>query len=516
MTTATKTRRTTRATKGHPPTLGPLVCEWIIRYCVLGAGDHFGEPFKLTRWQKKFLYELYELKSDGTRRYRRALLGLPKGNGKTPIAAAVAAVELAGPVVFDGWNDDGTPRGKQRTSPDIPIGAASYQQADLVYEDLSTMFRESAILPQFVDVFEKKIVLKEPLTGEAYKVAAAAGTNDGKRPTCFVADELHEWRDAKERVHLVLENGCAKRDQSLSLAITTAGFDKGSLCYKLYTYGQKVATGEVNDPAFLFWWVEAADTWDLDDDDELRAAIRQANPAADDFVDVEAIAARYHQMPRHEFLRYHLNQWVDAETAWLPADAWQDCADDTRSIADGAPVMLGFDGSRSGDCTALVVCSLEDRPHVQVVKCWENPGTDPDWTVPVTEVMQAIREACAKWKVKEIAADQYIWTQALEQLADEGYPIVAMDQSRGLVRAAQRFYEAVITKALTHADDPRLNRHIANVIPKYDTAGTARPSRNRKVSGSFIDLAVAAMQAFDRVTVAALKPKARVRFYSFD
>jgi phage terminase large subunit-like protein len=78
------------------PSDGARVCRWIERHCVLGEGDYFGQPFRLRPWQRRFLYRLYELNPDGTRRYRRALLGLPKGNGKTPLAAAIAAYELCG------------------------------------------------------------------------------------------------------------------------------------------------------------------------------------------------------------------------------------------------------------------------------------------------------------------------------------------------------------------------------------------------------------------------------------
>ena len=61
---------------------GARVCRWIERHCVLGEGDYFDQPFRLRSWQRRFLYRLYELNPDGSRRYRRALLGLPKGNGK--------------------------------------------------------------------------------------------------------------------------------------------------------------------------------------------------------------------------------------------------------------------------------------------------------------------------------------------------------------------------------------------------------------------------------------------------
>src|SRR5688572_26089947 len=85
------------------PTLGPAVCRWIEKYLVHSEGDSYGQPFRLIDFHRKFIWEAFELRQDGSRKYRRALLGLPKGNAKTEIAAALAVAELAGPVVFDSW-----------------------------------------------------------------------------------------------------------------------------------------------------------------------------------------------------------------------------------------------------------------------------------------------------------------------------------------------------------------------------------------------------------------------------
>ena len=64
--------------------------------------------------------------------------------------------------------------------------------------------------------FEGEIQVKDG-PGRAYKIAAIAGTNDGQRPSTFLADEIHEWVGGnKERVHLVISNGCGKRDGSRS------------------------------------------------------------------------------------------------------------------------------------------------------------------------------------------------------------------------------------------------------------------------------------------------------------
>lgn len=114
----------------HPPLTdapsdGPKVIRWIERNCRYGEGDRFGQPVKLELFQKLFLIWLFELREDGSRRYRRALLEVPKGNGKTPLAAWIAAYLLA-----------------TQESAVIPVAAASYEQADLLFGDLRTCVKE--------------------------------------------------------------------------------------------------------------------------------------------------------------------------------------------------------------------------------------------------------------------------------------------------------------------------------------------------------------------------------------
>ena len=44
-----------------PETTGDRVVKFIEGFCVHGEGDFYGMPFKLDDWQKKIIYEMYEL-----------------------------------------------------------------------------------------------------------------------------------------------------------------------------------------------------------------------------------------------------------------------------------------------------------------------------------------------------------------------------------------------------------------------------------------------------------------------
>jgi phage terminase large subunit-like protein len=489
--------------KADIPTLGPLVCKWIERYLVHSEGDYYGRPFRLIDHHRKFISKSYELNPDGSRRYRRALLGLAKGNGKSELAAALAIAELAGPVCFDGWKEPSAataglnyrkPKGKARTAPDIPVAAASFEQADLCFKAARSMITAGP-LKNFFDVWDTEILPKDG-PGRMYRVAAQAGTNDGLRPTFFIADELHEWVAQKERVHLVLSNGTMKRADTWQLAISTAGWDSTSLLGKLYSHGKRVEAGEESDPAFLFEWLEASKDYDLTDEQQLRAAIKSCNPGVGSFLNIESIVEKYETLPLHEFERYFLNRWTSAPERWLPSEAWNACSRLSYNITKSVPCVLGFDGSYSGDSTAIVGCTLEEKPHIFVVDCWEKDS--PDWHVSPPDVMQTIRNFTATHNVKQIGCDPHRWAHELAILEEEGLPIVSWPSHTPALMspACQAFERAVLSGSLSHDADPRLERHLNNCVVKIDSRGP-RITKVSKDSPHKIDLAVAAVFAYD-------------------
>jgi phage terminase large subunit-like protein len=484
-------------TNGLRPTLGPQVCRWIETFLVHGEGDQFGERWKLERWQREIIYRLYEFYPDTLKRVtRRMLLILPRGCGKTELLAAICLAELAGPTAVGAGG-----RAELRKSPNIPVAAASREQANRLYGAARTMVEEGP-LADHLDTFQFEIQRKDG-PGRMLRVAAVDGTNEGGLPTATAADEVHEWRtDRQARTHLVLSTALAKRDQGLELNISTpdAG-DHGSLIGDLKDYGARVASGEVADPEFLFVWHHASDGYDLDDPDDLRAAIREATPAS--WLDTERIAARYEvdRIPEHEFRRYHLAQFVRGGERILPAGAWEALsgADPTEP---GARVVLGFDGSYARDSTALVGATVEAQPRIWVEGLWERPDRAPaDWRVPRDEVDAAVAGAMGRYDVVELAADPSLWPgEIAEWQSRYGDRVVEFPNSRPRMGpACQRFYSAVVEGDLRHDGDLRLARHLSNAVARETAHGPvwSKPDKN---SPHKIDGAIAAAIALDRAS----------------
>jgi phage terminase large subunit-like protein len=249
------------------------------------------------------------------------------------------------------------------------------------------------------------------------------------------------------------------------------------------------------DPTFFMAWWEAS----RDADHRLEATWKTANPGYGDLVAAEDFASAVRRTPEAEFRTKRCGQWVAVSESWLPHGAWSSCADPHRIVPKGSKIVLSFDGSKTGDSTALLGVTVEDKPHLFVVGSWERPPDALDWRVPRTEVKDRVREACRTWNVAEVAWDDWMWQDAREELEDDGLPIEVFPQTaERMGRATQRFFEAVVDHGLTHDGNPALARHLENAVLKPTPSGKARIVKSSPSSKAWIDLAVTGVMGVDR------------------
>lgn len=481
------------------PTRGEEICDWIEANLVFGEGDRSGEPVRLREFQRRFLYRLYEYYPEtGRRRYKRALWMMGKGNGKTPVAAFVGAVELNQPA---------------RRAPHVLIGASSLKQANLVFGDLAASMRAPSPLAPHVETFELEVRLKGR-PGLAERVAAEAGTNDGARATTFLADELHEWVGRLERVFLILEGAVAKREDGFTLSTSTAGTNKGSEVKRQFDAGCRLASGETSDDTFLFECFAAPDGLDLGDPAVRLAAVLAANPAAGDFNSIENIMHRYDTMPLFEWQRYYLNQFTKAGAQWIGADEWA-VRSSSRKLEDGETIWAAFDGSYARDSTGIVACTADG--FEEVIGVWERPSdAAEDWVVPREEVDHTVAEMFKRYRVRELACDPPGWHEEIANWAElYGDEVVIHYQTSTpsrMIAACSKFYSAVLEGGISHSGDPVLARHLSNAVVKEIYDGYYITKEHSK-SANKIDIAIAAVIAYDRATLIS-KPVAEPRIRS--
>ncbi|HEX3906510.1 MAG TPA: terminase TerL endonuclease subunit, partial [Mycobacteriales bacterium] len=194
-------------------------------------------------------------------------------------------------------------------------------------------------------------------------------------------------------------------------------------------------------------------------------------------------------------------QWTAGESAWFPYGAW-DARKVARDLEPGETIWVGFDGSYSGDSTALVAATADG--FIQVLGVWENPGRK-GWRVPRAEVEDALAVTFATYDVRELLCDPPYWQREISEW-EKRWPGKVIEwptyvRAR-MAPACTQFYSAVLDGRLTHQDDPRLARHVANAVVRPTPQGDLI-TKAAQDSPAKIDLAVAAVIAYSRAALAA-------------
>jgi phage terminase large subunit-like protein len=280
----------------------------------------------------------------------------------------------------------------------------------------------------------------------------------------------------------------------------------------MYEYGRKVASGEIEDDGLLFTWREpTVNVDDLVSPEVLVQAVADANPES--WKRRDDIVKRFHEIPLHEFCRYHLNMWVEPDDErWLPPGAWEALQDD-QQVADKTRIVLGFDGSYSGDSTALVAATVSEQPHLFVLGLWEHPGGNVAWKVDHDAVEAAVHKAFERFDVVEMSADPPYWGQQLmrwtELYGDDRVLAFNTFVRKRMAAACSSFYQAATSNGLTHDGHVGLARHVDNAVLK-ETAQGAYITKEDKASPRKIDAAIAAVIAYNRAAFHAQQPEVSV------
>jgi len=453
---------------------------FVTEHLVTPRGAGAGEPFTLRAFQREIVRGAF---APGI---RTALVSIPRANGKTMLAAALACAELfVGP-----------------PSAEVLVVASDQRQANIALRYARRMVELTPALEQRVQVYADRLYLPEN-DATLLPLPAEPGALHGHDPSLLIVDELHV---VTESVWEAVTSVSGKRPESLTLAISTPASSPDSIMWRLVEHGR---AGD--DRAFYFREYAAPDgcaTYD-------RAAWRIANPALacrPPFLSIDGLEAARRTIREPVFRQLRLGQWVTGVESWLPWGVWEHCRTE-RAVASGERVVLAFDGSASGDSTALVGCTLDG--HLFVVGLWENAG-DPRWRVPREDVSDAVDVAFARYDVAELACDPWGWRSEIEQWAKRHGERRVVEYNTAyasrMAPATDRLYQAVVTGAVTHDGDARLSAHVAHCVAKPTPMGDL-VSKDKRGSPRKIDAAVAAIVAFDRAAWHTNRTRKRTRSF---
>lgn len=482
-------------------TIGPDVLWWGETYLAQPDGERAGDAWQWTPTQARVVLWWYAVDRAGRWLFRRGQIVLPKGSGKSPLAAALSCCGLAGPVVFDGVDAHGLAVGRPHPSPHVQLAAVSQDQTDNTMSLVLSMLRDGPAADE-IEGLDLGLTRVRTRVGKLEPVTASAPSREGQRLTDAILDEPHLWTAANHGVRLAatLRRNLGKMGgRSLE---TTNAWSPGedSVAESTALYADKIADGSAVNVGLMRYHPKAV-VRNLADEDELRAGLVRLYADAP-WVDVDRIVAEVYDLGTHpaDARRFYLNEVAVAEDSLVAAHEWDACHAVGAELADGDTVTLGFDGSLREDATALVACRVEDRLF-QPLGIWERPAgpQGEGWEVDRQAVADMVDHAAGVYEVVGFYADvehwsSYIdqWGAALqEQLLIKASPAspVGWDMRGRLMistRANERLVQAVADGQVRHTGHPVLRRHVLNARRRPNRYGVSF-GKDRRGSAKKVD-----------------------------
>ena len=474
-------------------------------------GTWAGKPFELIDWQEQIIRDLFgTLKPNGYRQFNTAYIEIPKKQGKSELAAAVALLLTCG---------DGEERAE------VYGCAADRQQAAIVFDVAADMVRMCPALSKRVKILASQKRLIYTPTNSFYQVLSAeAYSKHGFNIHGVVFDELHTQPNRKLFDVMTKGSGDA-RMQPLYFLITTAGTDTHSICYETHQKAKDIIEGRKIDPTFypVIYGADESDDWT---DPKVW---KKANPSLDITVGIDKVKAACEsakQNPGEEnaFRQLRLNQWVKQAVRWMPMEKWDNCAFAVdEDELEGRVCYGGLDLSSTTDITAFVLVfpplDNEDkyiilpyfwipednltlrvnRDHVPY-DVWERQGylqTTEGNVVHYGFIEQFIERLGERFNIREIAFDRWGAVQMVQNLEGMGFTVVPFGQGfKDMSPPTKELMKLVLEQKIAHGGHPVLRWNMDNIYIRTDPAGNIKADKEK--STEKIDGAVATIMALDR------------------
>ena len=477
-----------------------------------------GHAFQLDYWMERLTRRVFgDVREDGQRKIKTVFLLVGRGNRKTTLAGAWAALMTAGP--------ERVPNGRTYSI------ANSREQSALTFDELAGICRAHPTLLEATHIQDALKRVSHPKSGNRFAALSnEAKTAHGLTPQFCFADELHEF--SKSDLYDAMSTGLNKSANTLMFIGTTAGVGVTTAAYNVYEYASRVASGAVLDEAFL----PVLFQMDKDDDYRDEAVWLKTNPglrckpAYPDLDGMRKFVRESEHRPasREVFKRLHLGQWLDgaAEPAWDMV-IWDEngAAYDLNEL-EGRRAWIACDLSKRIDLTAVGIAIEMDHgqfalhvqsfapaegirrradndtaPYVQ----WSEQGyltPCPGDIVDLGTVEDYVRSLCERFDVQEICFDKWSARATMESLETEGLPVAEFPQNLATyAKPVNDFEDAMFNRRLCHGGNPLLRWAVSNVVLYSDASENRRPAKDK--SADRIDPACVAIMCVGRAMASA-------------
>ncbi|KOA21154.1 phage terminase [Clostridium homopropionicum DSM 5847] len=474
-------------------------------------GVWHGVPFDLLPWQDKIIRDIFgTVKDNGFRQYNTAYVEIPKKNGKSEIAAAIALYLTC---ADSEWGAE------------VYGCAADRQQASIVFDVAVDMVDQCPALKKRIKpIISQKRLVYMPL-GSFYQVLSSeAFSKHGLNVHGVIFDELHA-QPTRELYDVMTKGSGDARMQPLFFLITTAGTDRNSICYEVHQKADDILRGKKFDPTFypVIYGIKDEDDWSLEEN------WYKANPSLGHTIPIEKVrdafnSAKENPAEENIFRQLRLNQWVKQSVRWMPMDIWDKCsfAVDIDKLK-GRECYGGLDLSSTNDITAFVLIfpptPTDDkyyvlpffwipeenlklrvrRDHVPY-DVWAKQGflkTTEGNVIHYGFIESFIEDLGKKYNIKQIAFDRWGAVQMVQNLEGLGFTVVPFGQGyKDMSPPTKELMKITLEKKIAHGGHPVLSWMMDNVYVRTDPAGNIKPDKEK--STEKIDGVVALIMALDR------------------
>ena len=328
--------------------------KFIETFCRHHEGALGGKRIVLEEWQKAFISVLFGIvDADGNRQFREILLVIARKNGKTLLAAAIAA--------YCAYLD-GEYGGR------IYMAAPKLQQAGLCYEAFYQIVKTDPELNRMARKRRTDIYIERWNTSIA-PLAFSERRADGLNISLGILDEVAAWRgEPGKKFYEVLKSSAGARRQPLLLSISTAGYENEGAFDELVKRGTRVLLGDSKETRLfpLLYQIDDAEKWD--DIIELR----KSNPnlgvsVSVDYLLEEIRIAEGSLSKKAEFLTKYCNLKQNSSSAWLSTKVVNGAMCEELKMEDfaGTYAVGGIDLSQTTDLTSA--CLVIERDGIEYV-----------------------------------------------------------------------------------------------------------------------------------------------------